>query len=286
MKLFCKCFRENLSSPLLYAAAVLFTVLCGFGVTVVIKEETYSFFEIIFNSELFAIAKENIQCSSYIMAYNFSMSTWYIIGLSVIAAVPPLFIYINSIEKIRTFALIRSNYKVYSAGIILSSFFSGMIITLAGILLYIAAAYLVLPSFESFSDPNYMRIYGAAVSDRLFPLLKKIFNHAFVGGIISVFSIVLYRFIQSDFPAATIPMMLMYISVKIHPVYIEWFSSDEMRAQNTFLNVMAMSFPSSLTDLGRSLELSLKAPFWLAYIILSALLFGMYLLFCKSIRKV
>ncbi len=71
------------------------------------------------------------------------------------------------------------------------------------------------------ADSQYELMYGAA-SDRLFDLLKKLFNHAFVGGIIPVFAVTLYRFIRSDFLAATIPMMLMYISVKILPNYREW----------------------------------------------------------------
>ena len=90
--------------------------------------------------------------------------------------------------------------------------------------MYFAAAYLIFPSFESFADSQYELMYGAA-SDRLFDLLKKLFNHAFVGGIIPVFAITLYRFIRSDFLAATIPMMLMYISVKIFPNYREWLST-------------------------------------------------------------
>lgn len=286
MKLFCKCLRENFTSPLTYAAAILFAVLCGFGVTVQINKETYSFFEIVFNSELLSKAKSLSECSSYLMAYHFSQSTWYAIGLAVLTAIPALYTYIKSLEKIHSFALIRSNYRAYSAGIVFSSFFSGMIITLAGILMYTAAAYLLFPSFESFSDIDLQLIYGETVSDRLFSLIKKVFNHALVGGFIPVFAITLYRFIRSDFLAATIPMMLMYISVKVLPNYREWLSSDMRHLENTFARVLAMLFPSNLTDLSRSLEGAFNAPFWLAYIVLGAFLFAMYLLFYKSIRKV
>lgn len=286
MKLFGKCFRENFASPLTYAAAVLFAVLCGAGATVQIGEETYSFFEIAFNSKLLSQTKYLSECSSYLMAYRFSQSAWYAIGLAVLTAIPVLYTYVRSLEKIHCFALIRSNYRAYSAGIVFSSFLSGMIITLAGILTYTAAAYLLFPSFESFSSPDLNMIYGETVSVRLFSLIKKAFNHALVGGVISVFAITLYRFIRSDFLAATLPMMLMYISVKVLPNYREWLSSDIRRSENAFARVLAMLFPSNLTDLGNSLETSFNAPFWLAYIVLGAFLFATYLLFYKSIRKV
>ncbi len=285
MKLFCKCFRENFASPLVYAAAILFAVLCGFGVTVQVGELTYSFFEIVFDPELLAKAKQEITCSSYLMAYNFSQSSWYSIGLSVITAIPALYSYIRSIEKIHHFALIRSNYKAYSAGIIFSSFLSGMFIVLAGISIYFAASYLLFPSFDSFADPGYQMIYGD-LSGRLFSLIKKVFNHAFVGGIIPVFAITLYRFIRSDFLAATIPMMLMYISVKVIPNYRDWVYSDIERSENTFLRILVVLFPSNLTNLGDTFKNTLNAPFWLGYIVLGALLFALYLLFYKSIRKV
>lgn len=286
MKLFGKCLRENFASPLTYVAAILFAVLCGFGVTVQINEETYSFFEIVFNSELLSEAKKLSQCSSYLMAYRFSQSAWYAIGLSVIAAVPALYSYIRSFEKIYNFALIRSNYRAYSAGIVFSSFFSGMLITLAGIMIYAAAAYLLFPSFASFADHDLQLIYGETVSARLFPLIKKVFNHALVGGVIPVFAITLYRFIHSEFLSATIPMMLMYISVKVLPNYREWLSSDIRRSENALIHVWVMLFPSNLTDLGYSLENTLNAPFWLSYIVLGAFLFEMYLLFYKSTEKV
>lgn len=285
MKLFRKCLRENFASPITYAAAILFAVLCGFGATVEINEETYSFFEIVFNSKLLSKTAGMLDCSSFVMAYNFSQSVWYTIGLSVIAAIPALCTYIRTLEKIHDFSLIRSNYKAYSAGIVLSSFISGAVIVLAGILMYNAAAHMLLPSIESLPDPEAQMMYGSA-SDRLVSMIKKVSNHALVGGVIPVLAITLYRFIRSDFLAATIPMMLTYISVKVFPNYIMWMFSDEQRSSNTFLRALTMIFPSNLTDLGMSFENTFNAPFWLAYIVISALLFAAYLLFYKSIRKV
>lgn len=255
-------------------------------VTVSINDTSYSFFEIIFNSELLFQAKDMNECSSFLMAYSFANSAYYTIGLAIITAVPALYTYIRSQEKIHCYALIRSkNYRSYSAGIVLSSFFSGAIITIAGILLYTAAAYFIFPDSTSFEDPYFLMAYGETVFARLFLFIKRALNHALVGGIIPVFSITLYRYIRSDFFAATIPMMLMYISVKALPNYREWLSSDEISG-NALARLFVIAFPSNLIELGILLERTFNAPFWLSYIILGALVFAMYLMFYRSVKRV
>lgn len=276
MKLFGKCLRENFTSPLLFAAIILMFTLCGFGATVQIDDYTsYSFFELVFRGET-----DNF--TAFSMAYKFAESSYYPIGLAVITAVPALYVYIRTFEKIHNFALIRTNYKAYSAGIILSSFLSGAIITLAGIVLYSAAAYLAFPSKAALSD----LALGETVFARLLLLIKRVFNHAFVGGVTAAAAIVLYRFLRSDFFAATIPMMLMYISVKLLPNYREWLWSDINHSENVSARLLAISFPSNLIELGLSLERSFNAPFWLAYIVLCTFLFVMILLFYKSVKRV
>lgn len=286
MKLFSKCFRENFTSPLTYAAMILFFVLCGTGVTVSINDTTYSFFEIISNSELFSQAKDMNECSSFLLAYSFSQSGYYTIGLAILTAVPALYTYIRSQEKIHYYALIRSkNYRSYSAGIVLSSFLNGMIITLAGILMYTMAAFLIFPDSASSEDPYFLMAYGETVFARLFLFIKRVFNHAMVGGIIPVFAITLYRYIRSDFFAATIPMMLMYISVKVLPNWREWLNSHEVSG-NALAQLFVLMFPSNLPDLGISLNRTFNAPFWPAYIVLGAFLFAIYLLFYRSVKRI
>lgn len=285
MKFFFKCLREIFTSPLTYIAAVLFAVLCAAGVTVDINRDTYSFFEIIADKKLFDTVRASSQGSSYLMAIRFAQSSWYPIGLAVLTAIPALYTYIRSLEKIDRFSLIRSNYKTYSAGVILSSFLSGLIIVLAGLVIYFGVTYMLFPSLSSFDDPTYEIIYGNA-SQRLFSMLKLMLNHAFVGGVIPVFAVTLYRFIRSDFMAATIPMMLMYVSIKVIPNYREWMSSDIQRTENPFAKLMIFLFPSAMTGLGDTLEYSFSAPSWLAYIVFGAFVFALYLLFYRSIRRV
>lgn len=285
MKVFGKCLRENLSSPLTYAAIILLFILCSAGVTVSIEDKTYSFFELIASSELLSQVKARNDCSSYLMAYSFANSAYYTIGLAIITAVPALFTYIRSFEKIQIYAMVRSNYRAFSAGIVLSSFLSGAIITLAGIMLYTAAAYLKFPNSSSFEDSYSLMAYGETVLARLFLFIKRVLNHALVGGVIPVVSIVLYRLIRSDFFAATIPMMLMYISVKVLPNYREWLNSDEISG-NALAKLFVIAFPSNLIELGILLERTFNAPFWLAYIILGAFLFVMYLLFYRTVKRV
>ena len=268
----------------MYIAAAVFAVFCAAGVTVTLGDSNYSFIELAFNAEVSTKAASTIECSSAIMATRFSGSEWYSIGLAVLTAIPALYAYKRTIAKIHQFSLIRSDYKIYSAGVVISAFISGMFITLVGILLYVAAAYLFFPSFNSFSDPIYQTIYGTAV-ERFFSLMKKVLNHAFVGGVIPVSAIVLYGFIHSDFLAATIPMMLMYISVKILPNLREWVSWEIESSKKVPAQVLVSIFPSNLMELGASFSL-LNAPFWAAYIVLGTMLFGLYIAFYKSIKKV
>lgn len=284
MRFLRECLRENFSSPLTYIASVVFAVFCVAGVTVRFGDVSYSFVELAFDEKISAEVANTISCSSAVMAKLFSSSNWYSIWLAVLTAIPPLYTYKRTIEKNCLFSLIRTDYKSYSAGVVVSTFVGGAIITLAGILLYIAAAYLFFPSFDSFSDPIYQVIYGTA-AERTFVLIKKVVNHAIVGGIIPVFTIVLYRFIHSDFLAATIPMMLMYVSVIILPNFREWATWKIKGSKSAPLQLLAGFFPSNLPELEASFS-SLNAPFWAAYIVLGAMLFGLYFMFYKSIKKV
>lgn len=283
MKFLCKCIQENLKSPLTYIAAILFAVLCAAGVTVELERETYSFFEVMTDRSLQKEISTDSQYAAYLIAMKFSQSAWYPIGLAVLTAIPALYTYIRSIEKTDRFSLIRSNYKSYTAGVILSSFISGLGIVLAGLAIYYAVTWLTFPSISSF-DPILELVFGS-VSKRLFTITKFTLNHAFVGGMIPVFAITLYRYIRSDFLAATIPMMLMYISVKVIPNYREWMSTDIQRSENLFAKLLVFLFPSAMPGLGNTLELSFSAPFWLAYIVFGAFIFAMYLLFYRSIRR-
>ncbi len=285
MRFFCKCLRENFSSPLSYAAIVVFAVFCVFGLTVQLDDETtYSMFEIFLDKEIFNVVTSNSQCSSYLMALKYGSSEWYAVGMSVLTAVPALYTYIKSLEKVQIFTLVRTNFSAYSVGIILSSFVTGFIITLSGTMLFFGAVYLIFPSLESFSDPMLLLIYSENAAQRFGVLTERVINHAFVGGLMPVFAITLYRYIRSDFLAATIPMMLMYVSTKTLPNYREWLSSDAERSQNVFLSFLLMLFPSNLASLTTWLK-SYNAPFWLAYIGLEALVFVNFLLFKKSVRR-
>lgn len=286
MRLFCKCIRENFASSLTYIATFLFAVLCAFGMKIQINDDVFSFFEVVINEKLMSYAIKMPSCSSYLMSLRFNNSEWFAIGLTVLTTVPALFTYIRTIDKVHNFTLIRTNYKTYSAGIVFSSFITGVFITIAGIVIYSSVVYLTFPSIEQFEDPEYLMIYGETIAKRLAYLMKKILNHAFFGGLLPVFAITLYRFIRSDFLAATIPMMIMYISVKTLPNYREWFSSNDELSQNGFVTFLMLLFPSNLPLIGLSFESSLNMPFWIAFIVLGVFLGALYLLFNKSLKKV
>lgn len=263
-------------------AAAVFAVFCAAGVTVSIDDESYSFIELAFDEEISAKAAGTINCCSDLMAVRFENSMWYPIGLAVLTAIPALYVYKRTIEKNYLFSLIRTEYKSYSAGVVVSAFISGMFITTAGILAYMAAVYRFFPSFESFGQPFFEAVYGTA-SERLVSRIKCVVNHAVVGGIIPVFAIVLYRFIHSDFLAASIPMMLMYVSLKIMPNLREWITT-EVDESNIPLRVLVNSLPSNLMHFGHALS-NLNIQFWVAYIFFAAVLFGLYFAFYHSIKR-
>lgn len=272
MRFFGKCLRENIASPLLFAAIILLFILCGFGATVQIDDYTsYSFFELVFRGET-----DNF--TAFSMAYKFAESSYYPIGLAIIAAVPALFTYKRSLEKAQALALVRTNYRTYSMGVVLSAFLSGAIITLAGILLYFCASFVQFSNAVSLSDSE----LGETALARLLLLLERALNHALAGGAIAASVIVLYNYLRSDFFAATIPMTLMYVSVKLLPNYREWLNSRE---NDLPARLLVIAFPSNLPDLGLLLERSFEAPFWISFILLGAALWALYFLFKKSIER-
>lgn len=285
MKYFCKCLRENFKSPLTYMAILVFAVLCIFGLSFRIDGKTYTFFEVFSNEKLFSNLKNDGNYSSYLLAFDFYNFNWYTVGLTVLTGIPALYTYVKSLEKVQSFTLIRTSYRTYSVGTILSSFLSGAIITIAGFLLFASVVYIIFPSFESFDDNILRMFYGKTAGERLLKLVKKVLNNAAVGGIIPVFAITLYRFVRSDFLAASIPVMLMYISFKIAPNYRAWFSETPEHSDNLFMKVILMFFPSNLINLGYSFEYNLNVPLWLAYLFFAAVVFACYFLFKKTVRR-
>lgn len=285
MRYFYMCLRENFKSPLTYAAIVIFSILCIFGMSFTVDKNTYTFFEVFSNEKLFETLKLDSKYSSYLLAFQFSNFNWYTVGLAVLTAIPALYTYVKSLEKVQNFALFRTSYRKYTVGTILSAFLIGAIITIAGFLLFASAVYIVFPSFESFDNDFIKMFYGETAGERLLKLAKNVLNNAVVGGIIPVFAITLYRFIRSDFLAASIPVMIMYISFKIVPNYRAWFSDNPDSSNNAFLQLLFMLFPSNLINLGYSFEYTLKAPLFLAYLFFAAIVFACCLLFKKSVRR-
>lgn len=285
MRYFCKCLRENFKSPLTYAAIVVFALLCIFGMSFTVNNNTYTFFDVVFNEKIFNDVKNSYDNSSYILAFQFSNFNWYTVGLTVLTAIPALYTYAKSLEKVQNFALIRTSYRSYSAGTIFSAFLVGAIITVVGFLLFAAIVYIVFPSFESFDDNILKMFYGETAGERLLKLAKNVLNNAVVGGIIPVIAITLYRFIRSDFLAASIPVMIMYISFKIVPNYRAWFTENPDTTNNTFLQLFFMLFPSNLINLGYSFEYTLKVPLFFAYLFFAAIVAACYFLYKKTIRR-
>lgn len=285
MKYFCKCLRENFKSPLTYLAILVFAVLCVFGLSFRIDQKTYTFFEVIFNKKLFSDVILDGNNSSYLLAFKYYDFNWYTVGLTVLTGIPALYTYVKSLEKVQNFALIRTSYRAYSAGTILSSFLSGAIIAIAGFLIFASVIYGIFPSFESFDDDILKMFYGETAGERLLKLVKKVLNNAVVGGIIPVIAITLYRFVRSDFLAASIPVMLMYISYKIAPNYRAWFSETQENSENLFMKILLMFFPSNLINLGYNFEYNLNIPIWLAYLFFAAVVFACYTVFKKTVRR-
>ena len=101
MRYFYKCLRENFKSPLTYAAIVIFSILCIFGMSFSENDTVYTFFDVLSNEKLFETVKLNINYSSYLLAFKFSDFNWYTVGLTVLTAIPALYTYVKSLEKVR-----------------------------------------------------------------------------------------------------------------------------------------------------------------------------------------
>lgn len=276
--------REYLSTPLFYAAIVLFWLLCAFGNSVEIDEKSFSVLELIYEQELYYKAKTDIQCSSYLLTFKYNSSPWFSVVVPVITAFPALQIYEQNSGNIRMTILIRMKTRQYSGNLFATSFLSGVFISSVGILLYALFIHLLFPPITAFSDDTLLTIYGSTAWERFVPFFKKCINCCLICGVFPVITMMLYHIIHDQFLSMTLPMMVQYISLKCSLLYATWLYSDGNRATDRLLNFWYLLFPSNCMYHCSFWENSLELPFACFFIVLGITIAVLYFLFEWMIR--
>lgn len=272
MKYFYKLCLGYLFTPSLYAAIILFFLLCLFGATVNVNSESYSVFDLLMNHSLLNEAKTDFSCNSYFMLRNFSGSVWFIVALPVISGYPALTVYSNYCEPSRIMILSRTSRKSYSAAVIVSSFFCGAIISFAGILLFALLAYSLFPSITSFNADLLQSMNLDSQLGRFTDIFPKVSNCVVVSGLLSVITVIIFCFIKDKFMSLSLPMMLMYVSVKLSMLYSSWIAEDPARYDNKVLEAVYVVFLSSATDIHYYMQSCFNIPYILYFLFTAVIL--------------
>lgn len=258
------CLRYFLS-PSFYAAIALFFLLCLFGATVNVNSESYSVFELLLNNSLIEEAQTDFSSNSYYLLRNFSGSVWFIVALPVICGFPALDIYSNYCKPSCAMILSRTSRKSYSAAVIMSSFFSGAVIAILGILLYGITVYSVFPDIASFNVDFLQSVNLDSQIGRFTEFFPKASNCIIVSGLLSVIAVIILCLIRDKFMSLSLPMMLMYVSTKLIMLYSWWIAQEPSRYDDKTLETVYMLFLSSAVDIHYYMPSCLGIPYSLYF---------------------
>lgn len=279
MNLFCKLCLKYLLSPSLYIAIALFLLLCLFGATANIKSESYSVLEVLTDRSLLDMAKSEFSCNSYFVLKDFSGSLWFMVALPIISGFPAITVYSNYCEPSRIMILSRTSRKSYSAAVIVSSFFCGAIISFAGILLFALLAYSLFPSITSFNADLLQSMNLDSQLGRFTDIFPKVSNCVVVSGLLSVITVIIFCFIKDKFMSLSLPMMLMYVSVKLSMLYSSWIAEDPARYDNKVLEAVYVVFLSSAVDIHYYMQSCFNIPYILYFLFTALILLVLIHLF-------
>lgn len=271
-----------LLSPSLYVAIILFFLLCLFGATANINSESYSVFDLLMNHSLLNEAKTDFSCNSYYLLRNFSGSVWFIVALPVISGFPALIVYSNYCEPSRIMILSRTSKKSYSTAVILSSFFSGAVIAISGVLLYSITVYSVFPEITSFNVDFLQSVNLDNWAGRIADFFPRASNCVIVSGLLSVITVIIFCFIRDKFMSLSLPMMLMYVSMKLSMLYSSWIAEDSSRYNDKALEAVYIVFLSSAVDIHYYMQSCFNIPYIL-YFLFTAVILLMFIHIFKGI---
>lgn len=271
----CKRYAMSLS---FYAAIILMMLLCLFGMSARVEDEYHSVIELLLNSELMDAAKSDFACNSFYVINRFSGSPWYSVALPVITAFPALNIYISFSKPNCAFSLVRTSKTTYSVANVITAFLSGAFICIIGVILYSAFVYMILPDITSFGVDYLNEIGLGSVQERIFMLLPGLLASAVVGGLSAVIVIILYLFLHDKFLSLSIPMMVMYVSLKLDILYSMWIASNPSYQEDKLLNAVYILFPSGAANIHGTLQM-LNFPYYLYFIFIGIVLFAFVCLF-------
>ena len=282
---YCKVLcMEYLTDPGFYAAAVLIFALAVIGPSLDLSGKNYSIPVVLFDPKLYKAALEDINCCSDLVAARFDFHTLFTILLPIIASFPALKTFLQHNDAIRRTVLIRTSKRSYKAGIFVTTFLSGMVISFIGIMLYVITAFSAFPPISSFGNAELTEMYGGA-SGLMADLFKKTANFCVVAGIFSVFTIIVCAAVRDKFFSLTLPVMIQYISMKIYIFYSNWLFSDPERSQDRFLNFLSMMLPFSLTQHYTAWEYRLRLPFVCFFGLAAIIIAGEYIILGKLIER-
>lgn len=281
MRYFKVLLKEYFTSPAIYAAAGLFALLCIFGRSLPLGDTFYSVMEVLSDAKLYNKACEEFLNSSYFLAKGFR-GDWFEVAAPVITAFPALAVFAQNYDSVKRSVLIRMNRNTYCGGLFASAYFSGVIISLVGILIYILFIVLNFPPLSAF--PNDMElissVYGETAFQRLIPLLKTVLVTCLVSGIFPTITIVLYQLVRDNFLSITIPMMIMYVSMKGSIAYGKWLWLDDNSTKWIFKFIYIL-FPSNCMQQDDFWDNSLGLSFVFFFIMTGIWLAVLYIIFAK-----
>lgn len=274
---------EYLTYPGTYCAAIVLFAICLIVPTVTLEGGYYSIPVLIFDSDLYEQALNTPTCCAQLVAQRFIEAPLFRILFSTIVSFPALRIFRGNADIVQKPVVIRTNKRPYRAGLFVTTFLSGFIITLIGVMLYVVTAFSLFTPVSAFDDMDFIEAYSNFVS--ITNLIKKIANVCTISGIFSIFTVIISAVVHDKFLALTLPVMLQYISMKIWIVYSSWLYSDMERSTNRFLLFIEMMMPFSLTNHYSSWEHLLKLPFACFFVFAAVVIAGLYVIFGKLMER-
>lgn len=265
------------------AAILLFAVCLIVGTTITTDNGFCSILAAISDGDLYARVLKIPQNCAELVAQRFIDDQLFSILFPTIVSFPAMRIFIANTNTVQKPVVIRANKRPYCAGLFVTTFLSGFVIALMGIMLYVAAAHILFPPISAVEDVDFIEAYSSVLG--IANLIKKAANVCTVAGIYSVFTIIICAAVHDKFLSLTLPLMIQYVSAKVGLVYRSWLYFDMERSKNRFLIFINMINPISLTSHYSSWEYLLKLPFACFFVFAAVIIAGLYVIYGKLMER-
>lgn len=283
--------KRNIVSIRFLLAVFLVTVLCScYEIPDLINEHSVTVIKafITYNH------KQLLECGETASAYSIVMSfremQWLVVLFPVLSSFLCVYEFADEWMSGNYYMSVsRTNKSRYCFYRFISTAITGALIVIVGILVFTWLVYLKFPTLKEYSGDFIflVEVYGKSDSERILSFLKLLLNMSLQGALSAIISVELMAVLKDRFFALSIPMMMEFLGTKIINLHILYLIDKYGRFETYPSKEMLIDLinPATQLNMDQTFEAIFKLPYWLYFIYVLVLLFGLYFCFKLIIKR-